>query len=514
MKNEIYNYHTRTKHSPNKYAASLGYLDWATQPNPFRSYLGATQITLPLSLQNSTPPYKLLFQETKLPDAPLLLQSLSQFLQFSLAISAYKSANGNTWALRCNASSGNLHPTEGYLVLPPMTHISEQTTIAHYAPKEHALEIINQFDTDFWEQLPPQSFLLSLSSIVWREAWKYGERAFRYTQLDAGHAIRSLHVSAKMLGWELSLVKDCDISQIDNLFGFDAKQRFNINENESSDLLFIVSPQESLTCKIEPLLENLPPFTNTIANFLSPSHHKWELLNQIEASTHKNIQSDNFLRLSTMHSATAEYPAKDVVMHRRSAQMMDAKHATISFKQFQTILQSVHHDSADVHLIIYLHNVQELKQGLYLYIRDINDLSTLQKNLDKTFVYKEIFTHFYLLQEGDFRDVAKSVSCTQDIAKDGAFCISMLAKFSTLIDTNDLQKYKELYYECGAIGQQLYLEATSLELSATGIGCFLDDLIHQFLGLQEEKYQVLYNFTIGRALVDSRIQTLKPYDER
>jgi hypothetical protein len=34
-------YHERTKHHYHRYAASLGYLDWAKQPDPFRRYDGA-----------------------------------------------------------------------------------------------------------------------------------------------------------------------------------------------------------------------------------------------------------------------------------------------------------------------------------------------------------------------------------------------------------------------------------------------------------------------------------------
>lgn len=33
-------YHLRTKHHFNRYAKSLGFLDWANQPNPFRRFEG------------------------------------------------------------------------------------------------------------------------------------------------------------------------------------------------------------------------------------------------------------------------------------------------------------------------------------------------------------------------------------------------------------------------------------------------------------------------------------------
>ena len=84
----------------------------------------------------------------------------------------------------------------------------------------------------------------------------------------------------------------------------------------------------------------------------------------------------------------------------------------------------------------------------------------------------------------------------------------MLAQYSQELVNFGEHRYKELYWECGAIGQQLYLEATSLGLSGTGIGCFLDDMMHEALGLQDNQFQILYHFTVGRGYVDSRIKTI------
>jgi nitroreductase len=53
---------------------------------------------------------------------------------------------------------------------------------------------------------PEDSFLVGLSSIHWREAWKYGERAFRYCQHDVGHALGALRFAAAALDWKLFLL--------------------------------------------------------------------------------------------------------------------------------------------------------------------------------------------------------------------------------------------------------------------------------------------------------------------
>jgi len=45
----VIEYHERTKHLPNRPANSAGYLDWATEPDPFRSYEGTDPVQLPFS---------------------------------------------------------------------------------------------------------------------------------------------------------------------------------------------------------------------------------------------------------------------------------------------------------------------------------------------------------------------------------------------------------------------------------------------------------------------------------
>ena len=71
--------------------------------------------------------------------------------------------------------------------------------------------------------------------------------------------------------------------------------------------------------------------------------------------------------------------------------------------------------------------------------------------------------------------------------------------------------YRRLFWECGLIGQALYLEAEAAGIRGTGIGCFFDDSMHELLGIQDTEFQSLYHFTIGRPLVDSRLQTFPGY---
>lgn len=512
----VFHYHETTKHAQQRYARSLGYMDWSTQPNPFRNYNGTESITLPLALENATPPYNLL--DSNLPSAPLLKESLSQLLQFSMGLAAWKVSGDSSWAVRCNASSGNLHPTEAYVVLPPLLkEQNDKTTVYHYTPKDHALENLAAFDTSFWEKLPPQSFLIGLSSISWREVWKYGERAFRYVNLDAGHAWQSLEVSAKMLGWKMTRLDTVSDDDISTLLGVNQSNRFF--ETEIADMLFVVSPDfVDPSLNIDDLLEQAPLKYEGVANKLSPSMQNWDIIPEIENATSTlQIKQKEAKRSVLTKEATNE--SKTVVMNRRSIHVMDKIRSQITKEEFHTVLSSVH-DSLDAkensaHLILFVHRVEEYESGLYIYIRNERDKGPLKEQMHSAFKWDKMeLEDLYFLESRDLQMASKAISCSQDIASDGAFSLGMLCNFSEQLQTCGAHRYKELYWECGAIGQQLYLEATSLRLSGTGIGCFLDDTVHNLLGLKDNRFQTLYHFTVGRGYVDSRIQTRAAYQER
>ncbi|MGB4946432.1 MAG: nitroreductase, partial [Candidatus Competibacter denitrificans] len=113
-------YHQASKHHLERYAPGPGGLDWANQPDPFRHFAGAPQIKLPLRADSLPTPFEAVRRGER--PAPFALErdSLAILFELSLGLSAWKQHGGSRWALRCNPSSGNLHPTEGYLICPTL----------------------------------------------------------------------------------------------------------------------------------------------------------------------------------------------------------------------------------------------------------------------------------------------------------------------------------------------------------------------------------------------------------
>jgi SagB-type dehydrogenase family enzyme len=233
----VLRYHERTKHHFNRFAAGPGRLDWANQPDPFRRYAGAPLTALPLLAADVSPAYDDLFTQGAVRAAPLTLGTLSRLLEYSLALSAWKQAGATRWALRVNPSSGNLHPTEGYAFVGGIPELGAPG-LFHYAPREHGLE--RRADCGFI----PNTVLVGLSSVYWREAWKYGERAFRYCQHDVGHAIGALRIAAAALGWSARVLDGMGDATIEALLGLDRDVDFEGAERESAELLMAIGPGE------------------------------------------------------------------------------------------------------------------------------------------------------------------------------------------------------------------------------------------------------------------------------
>ncbi len=529
---DIIAYHDRTKHHPERYANGPGGLDWATQPNPFRRFSGAPALQLPLARPDDTPPAAALFGATAVPARPFTLGAVSLFFELSLGLSARKEIAGSSWYLRMNPSSGNLHPTEAYAVLPVLEGLPGGAGVYHYAPLDHALE-----QRARWPQSVKSDalgFHVGLTSITWREAWKYGERAFRYCQHDVGHALAALRFAAAALGWGVRLLPDWQDSQLARLLGLDRAEDFADAERETPELLVQViveqAPATTLPLAADPATEWFGR-----ANRLSNSHVAWPVIDEaITASERiagRVIQSalGNVLAWPLPCPPICSHSAGQLIRQRRSAVDFDGV-THISRETFLAILDTtLPRTSAPpfdawpfpprLHLVLFVHRVTGLEPGLYLWLRAPDDADALRQALRANLNWEAvtdsaITAPLYRLGRGDLRDFARTLSCHQDIAADGAFSLGMLARFEPVLRERGAAAYRELFWEAGMIGQALYLAAEAAGVRGTGIGCYFDDVLHRALGLAGHDWQSLYHFTLGGPVEDPRLRTAPPYESR
>lgn len=530
-------YHQQTKHRPDRYAASMGFMDWPNQPNVFRSYLGTDRIPLGLCNRRPDPTYDALFDGPAKPrtfDA----EFVSRFFQHSFALSARKcTPQGAQWSLRCIPSSGALYPTEAYLVAPEIPGLTRSPAVFHYAPEHHCLEQRGRFSPNAWAKLaegfPADCVFVALTTIFWRESWKYGERAFRYCHLDIGHAIGAAAFAARAQGWTARCIPTLAGGDLEQLLGVDDQEG---PESEHGDCLLALFPspaddsppqmaevpRDAWPARIPPLVFQGQP------NRLSRNHHAWPTIDAVSRASQCGVDSVQKDVCPTPGFAGLErsLSAESILLTRRSAQAMDET-ASLSRDAFFHLLHRTSPHTFPfaaspaaplVSLVIFVHRVESMTPGLYLLARATAHEQELRQRLNPRFLWQKPVgcpdgVGLYELMPGDLQDAARSISCHQDIAANGVFSLGMLTQFEAPLGRYGAGMYPRLFWECGLIGQVLCLEAEAAGLRGTGIGCFFDDVMHDLLGLSDAAWQILYHFTVGKSIEDPRIQTLAPYHD-
>ena len=522
----LFEYHQRSKHRVNHYAPGPTGLDWANQPDPFREFPGAAQVKLRLAADSLLTRYNELRQGDLPPARRFDLDHLSVLFELSLGLSAWKSYGAKRWALRCNPSSGNLHPTESYLLCPRLPGLS--AGVYHYLSRDHVLEQRAAVDDPHWTAaFFGSGVLIGISSIHWREAWKYGMRAWRYCQHDCGHAIAAVSYAAAALGWQTRLLSFASDDVVANSLGLDRSADFESAEAEAPDALLWVGDPDA---RPDPA-RLLDPLSKASwygrANRLSQEHVRWPGVDSIHRITHKTLTQEPAapapVSLPRPAAPTLDLSFAEIARQRRSAVDFDATTripAVALFAMLECLMArrdappwNALQDSVLVHPALMVHRVDGLEPGLYMFLRDPAALSGLRQSMRPEWLWQKTgpdHLPLYLLLPYDLRDTAKSICCHQNIGADSCFALGMLAKFEVAL--HEPWRYRHLFWECGMLGQVLYLEAEAAGVRSTGVGCFFDDEMHALLGINDHSWQSLYHFTMGGAIDDARLSTLPPYE--
>ena len=527
---DVIRYHEQTKHHFHRYAKSSAYMDWKNQPNPFREYQDCPRIPLPLGRKDPACGYQEMYQSGRVSAEPVNLATVGRFLALSLGLSAWKVAGGAKWALRMNPSSGNLHPTEAHLLLP--NTVDTQAGVFHYSPLFHSLErravipnaIWEKFDIDFGTG----GFFIALTSIFWRESWKYGERAFRYCQLDVGHALAALCLVANLFGWRLIRLDCPSDKEIEILFGLD-KMAWNPTDQEHPDLLCFVTPRNMSVMDTAIRDDIINGFSRIdfsgMHNRLGRAAVNWEAIDRVARVARKPatdpqpaLLPEDWLPISP----EVAIPATEIIRKRRSAVSFDGKSVFPRERFFSLLFRTLPRKNClpfdgviatpSVHLLLFIHRVEGLSPGLYFFLRNGAHLARLQKAMKPIFKWQPVQDGLPLfrLSEEEVVLEAIEVSCHQDIAGLSCFSLGMIAEFQSIVEKAPY-RYRHLFWEAGMVGQVLYLEAEAQGFRGTGIGCFFDDAVHKIMGVTGNAFQSLYHFTVGIPVDDERLTTLPAY---
>jgi SagB-type dehydrogenase family enzyme len=335
-----------------------------------------------------------------------------------------------------------------------------------------------------------------LTSIVWREAWKYGERAYRYCLHDIGHAWQALALSARAIG--------CDSFAFGHFQDDEVAQLCRPNLDEWPMLMV------SLHGKSIPVREadtGKTVWFGGQANQLSQETIAHPLIDGIHFATKRSSSGSSGtstaepaptgsgeIKLPSPASSTRGFG--EVARTRRSALDFLGGKQSMSFAQLSAILAVTARpwpadfaSTSFIQLILYAHRVEGLQPGIYRFWPERAELEQIKI--------------------GDQRVAAAGLSLGQNLAGNACVTFSMIGDLDRSARTYGDRGYRYVHFEAGAIGHRLYLAAEALGLGATGIGAFYDDEVHRHLNLAPNQGQVVYHFAIGYPVPDPRVSASK-----
>ncbi len=212
---------------------------WEKRPPRRKTYSGVEKIALPEPERGGGSPLWEIIQHRRSvrnfrPEA-LSIRELSQLLWATQGITG----RINAFGLRAAPSAGALYPTETYLIINSVSEL--EPGIYHFDVENHALACLRKgsfareaADAALGQHMVSRAGVVFLwSSVFERAKWKYGQRAYRYVYLDAGHIAQNLALAAVALGLGSCQIGAFFDDELNGLIGLDG-------ENESVIYLSVV----------------------------------------------------------------------------------------------------------------------------------------------------------------------------------------------------------------------------------------------------------------------------------
>lgn len=493
-------YHERTKYDPETIAQKARSLNWSQQPVPYKDYkLGTTYDLKPYL--NDPPQEEENWEKW---------HRLSRFLLLSYGVTAkLQTPSGDSISLRSAPSAGGLYPAEVYLIVRGLSFLPPG--LYNYQCQSHSL--IHFWEDSVWSDLQAACFWHStlentelaivISSVFYRSAWRYEDRAYRRIFLDTGHLLGNLELAGSLCDYRPHLIGGFNDQDIDELLYLDPKEEGVITVAPLADLLAIQ--------------QNLPPSKTALpssANHDFPAeipdgellyylHELTKLESEPKTSsqaltTQEKADKYNFPFCLKVSTQVEPFPwgenlegLQETILKRRSTRGFNGQEITLDeLKQLLSFTYQpqdywrqgldANPDFFDLNLIstfVVVSSVTDLEDGCYYYAPHAQELRQIRfKNFRKDL-------HYLCLGQELGRDAAAVVFHTADLQQ-------AIASYGDRV-------YRYLHMDAGHLGQRLNLAAIYLQLGVSGIAGFFDNQVNEVLGIPEDE-AVLYITTLGR----------------
>lgn len=469
-------------------------LDWSAQPAPFKIYQELDTVSLPDpalpatrledALWHGAAAARVGVDRPWAPRMPLKLQDVSTLLQMAAGVTDVRKTPTGEFHFRAVASAGALYPCELYVALRAVEGIEDG--LYHYRPDQHLLHVLRRGDVlpgrlaghgeaaqDGMESLLPEEggsdIRFFITGIFARSAWKYGERAYRYVLLDAGHMAENVQLAASAVGMPM-------------------RRAFLVRSGGAARLLGVDAQREYPLLMLEPVQGMAGDEPSVPAADLS-----------LQLASCVSGREGRFAALEAMHAAVSDH--EDAHRQQREpsvpgqegrtlsnagigaelAGVMEKRRSRRAFMTQQLPLQVL-----DALARCLCADPDDQAPEVWFSVSRVHDAQPGLYRLDRT------GRRLVLLHGGDHAQAVSKAALDQHWLSRCAVQVFFVQDESGC----DAATLARGWVRSGMLGQRLYLAATALRLGCCGVGAMYDSEMAEALKLQG-RGRVLYALGLG-----------------
>ena len=493
MGNLSYQYHHDTSYDRHTMTAHA--LDWANQPAVFKDYERIQPLDLPQAMELPERPLSSLMKGREEQDGPLDIMAVSRILFLTNTFTAEARHPDGDFYYRSAASAGALYPTEMYVACCGIDGLEDG--LYHFAIHRYCLHPLRQGDYTSHilammqsqkDRAPALTFFLT--AILFRSAWKYRARSYRYHLLDTGHVAENLTLALRAHNRAVDLCYYFDDQKVAHFLGIDETRELTLavghvfgseqvperRESEVPDLSQTVREASIVSAK-EVDYPGIRETHRAGAEIARGTIPETGMVHTV-GLTHQG--------LSTIGSPTAwpedmGYP--DALFHRRSRRNFVNK--PVSEAALTGLLQALCSRSLSAPASVYagsvatgflVNRVEGMAEGFYV-------LDPEHKGIG-------------MVAQGAFTDKMARICLDQRWLGNAGVHFLFLTNLHVLDRTWGARGYRYAMLCAGRMGQRLYIAATAMGLGCCGIGALYDGEAAALLGLNEAS-RLLYLVAVG-----------------
>lgn len=539
-------YHENTKHSPISIMTSRHYLDWTNRPIPFKIYTELTSISLPTdfsipklnaisaignfaiitSANNNINNIDNTIQKGNSNNNGFTLKDLATILFFSAGITREKKYDNGTYYMRAASATGALYPIELYIVCKKINN-DIKSGVYHFNPADFSLTLLRNGDyrKELSEYVANNTDILEspltiiLTSIGWRNAWKYQARSYRHWFWDGGVIAANLFAITSSLNIYSKVLNGFIDDKVNDLLLLEKEKEETIAiipigiglsnddfDNSSQNIKYNKIPLP----KIRPLSNEeiqypeILKIHNNSKLFTIEEVKEWSKswLNQtFYKNATKNDNPSNEQKINRyilkINQKIPHIPSIGEVILKRGSTRKFAK-VPIQFSILSDILffstRGIFTDIkgySDRLIDIYLiaNNIENINSGGYFLDIESNTLIQIRKKASG--------------------EKAENLCLDQPLFKDASAVIFLMANLNKILKIFGNRGYRVSQFESAIIAGKIYLLAYALGIGASG-STFYDDLVTQFFSPHAKDKNTMIAIGIGVPAYSSRSGKMLP----